>query len=370
MKRVVLSVINDVATDNRVHKMSLTLMEMGFEVLVIGRKLKNSLPINRIYKVTRMKLLFNKKAIFYAEYNIRLFLKLLFTKADIFVANDLDTLPSNYLVSKIKHKSLVYDSHEYFTEVPELLGRKNVRKVWLTIEKIIFPNLNDIITVNDSIAKEYYKRYNKNLIVVRNLSLKNNITKIKNRTEIGLIPNKKLIIMQGAGININRGAEEMVMAMQYIENALLIILGNGDVINILKKMVTEHRLTEKIQFFPKMEYSEMMQYTMNADLGVTLDKLDNPNYLYSLPNKIFDYIQAGIPVLSSPVIEIKKIIENYIIGDIVHSHDPMQIAEKVNEIFNSEGRIKKWKSNIKRAASELCWENEKQKVIDLYSKFL
>ena len=115
MKRILISVTNDLATDQRVHKVCETLQEFGFEILLIGRKLPNSLPVNRNYKTTRMNLIFNKGFLFYTEYNLRLFLKLLFTKKDILLANDLDTLLPNFLISRIQNTKLVYDSHELFT---------------------------------------------------------------------------------------------------------------------------------------------------------------------------------------------------------------------------------------------------------------
>ncbi len=370
MKKAVFSVTNDVVTDHRVHKMAITLMDMGFKVTVVGRKLKNSLSIDRPYKVKRIRLLFTKKAFFYAAYNIRLFIYLLFTRVDILISNDLDTLLPNYVISKIKRKPLVYDSHEFFTEVPELINRQFIRKIWLLIEKLIFPKLKDIITVNTSIANEYKLRYDKDLIVIRNISEKINIKKRKTRKELNLPEEVKIIILQGSGININRGAEELVIAMQYLQNIKLLILGSGDVLPKLKEMVQQLNLNDKVIFQGKREYMEMIQFTMNCDLGVTLDKLDNKNYLYSLPNKLFDYIQAGIPVLSSSAIEVKKIIEEYNIGKVINSYEPKFIAETIYKMLNSPDELEIWNKNLIKAAGELNWENEKEKVIKLYSKFI
>ena len=159
MKRILISVTNDLATDQRVHKVCETLQEFGFDILLIGRKLPNSLPVNRNYKTTRMNLIFNKGFLFYTEYNLRLFLKLLFTKKDILLANDLDTLLPNFLISRIQNTKLVYDSHELFTEVPELINRPKVQSVWLRIEKTILPKLKNCYTVCQSIADYYNTKY-------------------------------------------------------------------------------------------------------------------------------------------------------------------------------------------------------------------
>lgn len=339
---------------------------MGFEVTLVGRKLKTSLPIKRKYRTVRMKLLFTKGPFFYAEYNVRLYLFLLFSKVDILLANDLDTLAANFLASRVKKISLVYDSHEYFTGVPEIINRPFVKATWESIEKWIFPKLKIIYTVNDSIAKLYIDKYHKEIKVIRNVSNKLDLSMPKTRDDLELPQDKKLIILQGAGINIDRGAEEAVQAMQYIDNAILLIIGNGDVINTLKKMVNEFHLTEKVKFFDKLPYHEMIQYTRVSDLGITLDKDTNINYRYSLPNKVFDYIQAGVPVLASNLVEVANVIKTYNVGDIVESHEPLAIANKITEMLNDSSKRTIWKENLKIAAEELCWEKESIKLKEIY----
>lgn len=369
MKRVIVSVTNDLSTDQRVDKVCCTLVSMGFNVYLTGRSLPGSLPLNRNYHTFRMKLLFHKGPFFYAEYNFRLFILLLFSKADLLVSNDLDTLLANFLAHKLKSVPLIYDSHEYYTGTPELVNRPFVRRIWKSIERFIFPRLKDIFTVNESIAELYFQEYGKSLHIVRNVPKKALLDVSYTPADLGFDKSKKLIILQGAGINIQRGAEEAVLAMQFIENALLLIVGGGDIIDTLKATVVNHNLTDKVIFIPRIPYNELMKYTAASELGLTLDKDTNINYRFSLPNKLFDYINAGIPVLASPLPEIKKIIDCYKVGLLIESHDPQHIASKIQQMLDNDYKLKLF-NNLKQAAAELNWENEEKTLKLVYSKYV
>lgn len=372
MKKVIISVISDLVTDQRVHRVASTLHKHGLKVTLVGRKMKRSLPLSvREYKTIRFKLWWEKGILFYASYNIRLFFFLLFKKTDVLVANDLDTLLPNFLISKLKGSELFYDSHEYFTEVPELVNRKFKQHMWRRLERFIFPRLKHVYTVNESIAAMYREKYKVSVSVVRNIPGTSNIpVALKSKSELGLPAEKKIILYQGAGINIDRGAEEALEAMLYIHDAVLLIIGDGDVIGKLKDMCTVLNLSGKVFFIPKMAMLELRQYTLLADIGLTLDKDTNINYRFSLPNKLFDYIHAGIPVLASPLVEVKKIIDHYGIGMTTESHDPKHITDKINEMFHDEKRFAQWKENSKLAAKELCWEKEEQQLLKIFHDVL
>lgn len=371
--KVIVSVSNDLFSDQRVDKVCNSLVKMGFDVLLVGRKLPNSLPLKeRAYKTKRMPLLFKKGALFYAELNFRLFWFLMFKKSTVLLANDLDTLLPNYLVSRIKRKKLVYDTHEYFTEVPELIEGSFAKNTWLKIERWIFPKLKNVITVNESIANIYQEKYNVPVKVVRNIPLR----KIKEEKqisgkELNLPEDKKIVLLQGAGINIDRGAEEMVKAMQYLpNNYLFLIVGGGDVIDILKQEVATEKLEDKVWILGKVEYKKLIKYTACADLGISLDKDTNLNYRFSLPNKLFDYINGNTPVLVSDLVEIKRIVNQYEVGWVIHSHQPKEIAKKIQEIFESEQDYQKKKQNTIKASEELCWENEEEVLKQIYLPLL
>ena len=366
-RKAIISVTNDLFHDQRVHKVSLFLKNTGIDVILLGRKLKNSEPIIRPYRTHRMHLIFNKNVWFYAEYNIRLFFYLLFHKTDILVANDLDTLPANYIISRLKNIPLYYDTHEFFIGVPELQQNKFAKFVWTKIESYIFPKLKNVYTVNTSIAGLYKEMYGNSIQVVRNIPSLVTFPKVfKTRVDLGLPLDKKIVILQGAGINIDRGAEEAVEAMKYLQNTILLIAGSGDVIDSLKVRVNKENLNDKVIFKDKMLYDELIQYTANSDLGLTLDKDNNLNYRYSLPNKLFDYIHAGIPVLSSNLIELKNIIHHYQIGLITPSHDPKVLSDKITEALLDD-KQKQWRINLKRAYLELNWEKEEKVLKQIYN---
>jgi glycosyltransferase involved in cell wall biosynthesis len=363
-RRVIVSVINDLVTDQRVHRSCMLMHEMGFEVLLIGRALRSSLPVNeRPYSTLRIKLLFEGGALFYACFNVRLFLLLIFRKADFFYSNDLDTLLPNYLISKLKRKPLIYDAHEYFTGVPELVNRPRVQMIWKWIERRTVPHMKHMVTVNQSIAELYADEYGIEPAVVRNIPASSSGQwQRPTRKEMGLPENTKILILQGSGINIQRGAEEAVEAMKYTEGVLLLIVGGGDVIELLRKMAEQMGLQKKVRFVPKVPMEELRAYTSLADGGLTLDKDTNINYRFSLPNKLFDYIHAGIPVLASDLPEIRKIVDRYGIGLITPDHDPENLAAMMKQLLFDNDLRAGWMHNLPVAAKELCWEAEQHNL--------
>lgn len=370
--RAIVSVTNDLYTDQRVHKVCLFLESQGYTVLLVGRKRKNSIPLlERSYKTKRINLFFDKGAKFYAEYNLRLFFYLLFKRSKVLVSNDLDTLLANYAASKFNPTALlVYDSHEYFTEVPELINRPKIQKIWEGIEAWIFPKLKRIYTVNNSIAQLYQEKYKKEIKVVRNISPLWTPSNLKSKKELGIPEDKKLIIIQGAGINIDRGAEEAVEAMKYIDDTVLMIVGDGDVVSQLKKYVIENKLGEKALFFDRKPYQEMMNYTFHADLGLTLDKPTNLNYRFSLPNKVFDYIHTGTPIIATDLIEISTIVRTYDVGRIITDFTPQNLAQTISTLLSDTILLDQLKENCHKAKAIENWEKETEILKEIYPKIV
>lgn len=368
-KKIIVSVTNDLSTDQRVRKVCEFLVENNFDVTLLGRKLPNSLPMPQLpYKTKRFRLLFKKGPMFYAAYNLRLFRYLLFHKSAILLSNDLDTLLANFWARKFKSNcQLYYDSHEYYCETPELIDRPKIQRFWRRIEKKCVPKVDKMYTVNESIAKLYRREYVREVYVVRNISDKREVPLTKTRTELGLPEDKKVVIMQGAGINIQRGAEEMIVAIQGVDDAVLAIVGDGDVVPFLKERVKEKGWEESVLFFDRRPYEELLQFTMLSDIGVSMDRDSNPNYRFALGNKIFDYIHSNIPLFVSDLPEVGGLVKKYDIGIVCDSHDPKIIAEKLNKLFSDNDAYSKYVENTKKASKKLTWDNEKKVLQKIYN---
>jgi len=358
LKRVIVSVTNDISTDQRVAKVCATLMQNNFEVLLIGRKLKSSIPLKRAFKTKRFNLLFNTGFLFYAEYNFRLFCYLLFTKKDILLANDLDTLLPNYLISKLQNKKIVFDSHELFPEIPELVHRPKVKKVWLALEKHILPKLKNNYTVCNSITEFYENKYHSNFTTIKNLPNKKPIEK-------GVFPfntdNKKIILYQGA-LNVGRGIELMIETMHFLQNHLLVLIGSGDISKSLKNKVSEENLNDKVFFLGKINPETLHKLTPLADLGLSLEEDLGLNYRFALPNKIFDYIQGEVPILVSNLPEMSKVISAYKVGEIVKNRTPEKLAKQIKEVLEKE-----YTKELKLAKTALIWEQQEEKLIAIFN---
>ncbi|MCI4671287.1 MAG: glycosyltransferase [Bacteroidia bacterium] len=362
-KKLYITVINDLSGDQRMHRIATSLMDLGFEVHLIGRRLPDSIELNRPYHCHRMRLLFNKGKFFYLEYNLRLFLYLFFRKVDILNSCDLDTLLAGFLLSKLKRIKLVYDSHEYFTEVPELQHRAATRNIWLRLERWIFPKLKHVYTVNDSLAKVYSDLYEVEVHSIRNLPF--------SKAENQLGSKENIFIYQGA-LNLGRGIELMIQSMTLLEEFQLWIVGKGDIEGDLKQLVGELKLGQQVFFKGFIPLEKLHELTSQAILGFSLEENMGKNYYYASPNKVFDYIQAGIPVIASDLPEMRKIIENHQVGEVLKESDrnSEKLAQLIRQILELEKQNQSYSKSSKLAAKSLNWESEEKKLKKFYQKLL
>jgi glycosyltransferase involved in cell wall biosynthesis len=369
--RVAFSVTNCICHDQRVLKIAESVSGLGCTITIIGRKSSDCCKKSNVpFRTKRFRMIFNNGFLFYKFFNIRLLFFLLFHKYDLLVANDLDTLLPNFIISKLKRLPLIYDSHEYFTGVPELQNRPFVRWIWKCIERTIFPHLKYVMTVSDSIAVQYESEYGVMPITVRNCSRKADHIVPFSREELGVNAEHLLLILQGTGINIDRGGTELIEAFCQTEKVSLLIIGSGDLLEALKNKVIRLNLTQRVKFFPKVPWEVLMRYTKSADAGISLDKGTNMNYRFSLPNKLFDYISAGIPVIASDLPEVKRIVLENECGLIIDNVTSEIISGALLKLKDNRAELEQLRKNAVTASVKLTWNIESEKVKVLYHKVL
>ncbi len=355
-KEIICAVTNDLVYDQRMIRICGTLAKDGFKVKLIGRELKNSLPLKKAeFAQERLRCWFNSGKLFYLEYNLRLFLKIRNTKAWAYMAVDLDTIaPLFYQAERVGAKK-IYDAHEYFTEVPELIGRPRVKAFWESIAKKFVPKADLAYTVAHNLGDELNSRYGINFHVIRNMP----DLRPQEKREI-----KYDLIYQGA-LNRGRGLETMVMAMHKIDGKLL-ICGEGDLSKEIREMVEREGLNEKIEFAGKLMPEELWKRTQEARVGLNLLEAKSLSYWYSLANKFFDYIQAGIPQVCMAFPEYLMLSRRNQVAMLLAQLDPDELASTVNHLLNHPDRYELMKAECIQAAKVLNWHSESGRLITLY----
>lgn len=358
LKKIFFTVTNDLTYDQRMQRICTSLAENGFAVTLVGRRLPSSLPLTeKKYKQKRINCWFKKGKWFYAEYNIRLFFYLLFKKMDAICAIDLDTILPCLKISQWKKIPRIYDAHELFTELKEVMTRPRILKAWTRIEKKAVPKFRWGYTVSEGISKEFKRRYNVDYKVIRS------IPPLKELQPI--IPAKeKFILFQGA-VNEARAFEYLIPAMKMV-NYPLVICGDGNFMPQLKKLIVENGAEGKIELKGMLPPEKLDVIAYQATIGIGLAEKEGLNQWLALPNKFWDYMHAGLPQITMNYPEYKKINEQYEVAVLVDELNPELIAKTINNLIADDVLLKKLKENCIKAKQELNWQNEKKKLLAFY----
>lgn len=358
--KVLVSVFNNLSTDQRVEKVCRTLSENGFTIELIGNNWGGLPDLKRDYPVSRIILKSKILRYAYVEFQWKLYKELL-KKADqhtILLSNDLDTLLPNYMVSKKLNLPLVYDSHEIFTEMPSVNGRFT-QNIWRSLESFIAPKLKFMMTASESYADWFHKTYGiERPVVVQNFPLKSG-----NPQDYSIVNSPKVIIYQGV-INPSRGLDKLIPEMHKIENAELWIAGDGPKKKEFQELTKNLGLDDKVKFIGKILPEKLREITQKADLGVSIEENNGLSYYFSMPNKISDYIQARIPVVVSDFPEMRKVADHFKAGEKIRDYN--ELAQKIQLVLNNGKHS--YKDALDHAASQLCWENEENRLLGLFGK--
>lgn len=341
------------------HRICSSLAQNGYDITLVGYKKPLSIPLaNKNFKQKRIHCWFLKGKSFYAEYNIRLFLYLLFKKIDVICAIDLDTIFPCLHISRIKKIPRVYDAHELFTGLKEVIERPKVKRIWENVEKKAVPKYPNGYTVSESIADVFFEKYRVSYLTIRNIPLLKPLTGISNEN--------KFILYQGA-VNVGRGFEYLIPAMQWV-NTKLIICGDGNYMPQLKNLISEYKLGEKIELKGMMEPEELSKFSQTAYIGIATPESNGLNQLLALPNKFFDYLHAGLPQINVNYPEYEKLNNNYQVAILLEDLSPKNIAANINNLLANDVLYNTLKENCMKARKELNWQNEEKKLLTFYQE--
>lgn len=361
-RKIILAVTTDLNYDQRMQRICNSLSNASYEVLLLGREKADSLPFKKqVYQQHRLRLWAQKGPLFYLFFNLRLFLYLIRNRSDIVCAVDLDTVLAVGLLKRIRPSvKVVFDAHEYFTEVPELQGRKTIQHIWNAIGDRYVPGFDAAYTVGPALAEMFTEKYKIDFKTVRNISVLRSSHDTLRNTE------PFILYYQGA-LNTGRGLEEMIKAMELLDtHCQLYIAGEGDLSEYLRALVRDKGLESRVKFLGYLLPEDLQKWLKVASLGLNLLEHKGLSYYYSLANKTFDYIQAELPAVHMAFPEYKALQDQWDCFYLQESLEPEDLANSIRGIMNDMDLYEEKLAHCRKAKVSLNWETESTALIRIY----
>ncbi len=353
-------VTNDLNYDQRMQRICDSLQSENYDVTLVGRVLPHSEPLSqRTFKQKRLRCFFKKGIAFYLEMNIRLIFFMLGKKVDIIHAADLDTIAAGTFTKLLKRGKLIFDAHEYFTEVPELEGKRVKKWIWSTLGKVCMPAVNKAITVSEPLQDILGEKYGKEFDLVRNFPLYE-----EEGQDIDLeIRRENVLLYQGA-VNKGRGVLEMMHIMRELPDWTLWVAGEGDLYRGCLDLREKLTYKERIIFYGYVKPEELAKLSPKAKIGLNLLSGTSKNYIYSSANKFFDYIRASLPGLSMNFPVYQSVVAKHRVGELVSEITAEEIIPAINKIAEN---YSEYLEACSRAKHIYTWENELKTLLKVYN---
>ena len=366
MARIALVVTNDLTFDQRMHRTAAALAGAGHAVVLVGRRLPTSIPLpSRPYAQRRLRCWFRRTFLFYAEYNLRLLVFLLRLPVDAVGAVDLDTLPAACLATLLRRKVLVFDAHEYFSEVPEVVNRPVVKWTWERIARLCLPYCHRAYTVGPALAEIFTRKYGLSFAVVRNVPPATPELPIRP----AVLRPPYVLLYQGA-LNEGRGIEHLLQAMEHLPECVLWLAGEGDLSASLRAMAARLSARERVRFLGCLPPEELRRLTPKAWLGVNLFEKKGLSYYYSLANKFFDYVQAGVPVLTMDFPEYRALQAQYPVAVLLQEASAAAVVDAVRRLLHHPEEYERLRSATLQARRVWAWEREEPLLLTIWAEAL
>lgn len=295
--------------------------------------------------------------------------------ATLVFAHDLPALKAGITLAKEWGSKIIYDAHELYYEqkVFSHCQKRLMRKV----ESELLPQCDQVFTVNESIAGEMALRYGcDNIAVLLNAINPPDdfdlLVKPDYLRKRFAIPKDKFILLFQGGLSEHRNLEKLVLAMCYVTNPLvvLVIMGNGPLLPKLQKLVNNRRLQDKVLFKEAVPQNVLLQWTASADAGIIPYPHVDLNTYYCTPNKLFEFIQAGVPILANDLPELRRFVLDNNFGIIYKMTSSRLIASGIDEISSNEKKLKSWRENLVEKRERFAWSSEKTDYITRIRKIM
>ena len=361
-KKIICTVTNDLSYDQRMHRICGSLAGAGYDVELLGRRRRSSgaLP-QRPFRQTRLFCYFEKGKLFYLEFNLRLLICLLGRRFDAICAVDLDTIAPAWAAGRLKGARLIYDAHEYFTEVPEVVRRHAVKRIWEWVGRFFIPHMDRCYTVGPALAGLLAEQYGKSFEVIRNLPLRRPAESGRDK------PDRPVFLYQGA-LNEGRGLEALFTVLPAFPEAVLWLAGEGDLSETLRRQATEMGLADRIRFLGYVQPSDLPALTGQATIGFNLLENKGLSYYYSLANKAFDYIQEGLPSVQMDFPEYRALQEQYGAFQLVPDLSPENLTAAIRTLLEDQAHYDRIRKACLKAAEDLVWEKEEARLLAIYAR--
>lgn len=366
-KKVLITFLGNINYDTRCYNLYNTLKVNGFDVSFTGFDWlsKNFKPVRGKITIHKLQKGFLSLS-FYLKFIWHIKLALFSSRASIFFAEDIYTLPFAVIFGKLKRVKIFYDSRELYGFLAGLNERKFVQYFWKTVEKFFIKSVDHIITtgnMDSEVLKEMYGV--NNTVVLRNLPRFYKPAKQTDlRNQLGINKDKKILLYQGVVLK-GRGIEKIYDILPEMSEFVFVLIGGGEFEDYYKKLAIERKVIDQVFFIGKFSQEDLPKLTPVADVGIALIENISKSYYYALPNKLFEYIMAEIPVVVSNLPQMKEIVEKFNVGFAVDPDNKDELITSLNNLTSNEVEYNNIKQNCKIASEELNWENEVGNLLEL-----
>jgi glycosyltransferase involved in cell wall biosynthesis len=366
--------LGDIQYDSRLYKCAKSLLEKGFRVsaVTIGEKGRQTstdpsgerldLPGINLKRVSLPQVASGKRR--FLSFYLKSFWPTLRTNANCYFASDLYSLPVAHLAAKLRHAKLAYDSREFYSSIAALHHRRGTQRFWSYVERKIIPRTDAVFTVNDSLAESISNRYSiEKPTTLLNCPPRQSVQKSDRLRTILSIPHGVRILLYQGGLQSGRGIQIMLSAIKKVPSAILVLMGSGNLAGEILEIIKREKLDQKVFLLDAVPVTGLLSYTSSADVGLCLIENLGASYYYSLPNKLFEYVSAGVPVVASNFPEIASFVESNRVGLVVEPDKEDEVVRAIERLLTNaeehEGIVK----NCLEAANRYTWENESLKLV-------